>query len=78
MTESATGLTNNRAAIVETYNESGLSENANSNIGKADIIISIKTGEVLTYVALTILSISILGLVAFIITKKIIGRNINL
>lgn len=83
MTEDNTGLVNNTAEIAEQYNESGF-EDTNStpknkkqgenDMSSADIIISVKTGAV-TYIALTIIIIAIIGLGVYIINKKVLRKN---
>ena len=61
MTENNTGLVNNTAEIAESYNELGLTDvnstegnkvDGENDMSSADVIISIKTGEVVTTVLL--------------------------
>ncbi len=86
MTENNTGLVNNTAEIAESYNEQGLKDinsTAGNNVkgendqGSADLILSIKTGEVLTYVALVITSILIIVAAVYLVVRKfVIGRSL--
>ena len=80
MKENNTGLINNTAEIVNSYNELGLTDinstegnkaKGEDDMGSADLIISIKTGQVITTVSLIISTIVILG-VAVILTQKLI------
>ena len=83
MTENNTGLINNTAEIVSSYNEYGLTDvnstegnnaKGENDMGAADLIISIKTGQVVTTVILSIISIVALGLTAIVIKKFIHKR----
>lgn len=83
MTENNTGLINNTAEIVSSYNEYGLTDvnstegnsaKGENDMGAADLIISIKTGQVVTTVILSIISIIALGLTAVLIRKYIHKR----
>ena len=86
MTENNTGLVNNTAEIAESYNEQGLKDinsTAGNNIkgendqGSADLILSIKTGEVVTYIALVITSILIIVAAVYLVIRKfVIGRSL--
>ena len=85
MKESNTGLVNNTAEIVESYNEYGLtdvnSKEANkvkgeNDMGSADLIISIRTGQVVMTISLIISSIVILGVAIFFARKIIINRKL--
>ena len=85
MKENNTGLVNNTAEIVESYNELGLTDinstegnkvKGENDIGSADLIISIRTGQVVTTVLLIISSIVILGVAAYFVRKLIINRNL--
>lgn len=80
MTNDNTGLINNMAEIAESYNELGL-EDSNStpgnktkgenDMGSADVIISIKTGEIIFYTSMiAILVIAVIGGVTIPIVKK--------
>ena len=85
MTESNTGLVNNTAEIVESYNEYGLTDinstegnkaKGENDMGSADLIISIKTGEVVMTVTLVITTIAILGVAIYLIKKLFINRKL--
>lgn len=85
MKENNTGLVNNTAEIVESYNELGLTDinstegnkvKGENDMGSADLIISIRTGQVVTTVLLIISSIVILGVAAYFVRKLIINRNL--
>ena len=80
MTESNTGLTNNKAEIAETYNSLGLQNlsevqteqdrrNAKVTMGSADMIVGVKTGKAVSYVALTMTVIVIICGAAYLINK---------
>ena len=81
MTENNTGLVNNTAEIAEAYNELGL-EDSNStpgnktqgenDMGSADVIISIKTGEIIFYTTLiAVFALVILSAIAVPIVQKV-------
>ena len=85
MTNDNTGLINNMAEIAESYNELGL-EDSNStpgnktqgenDMGSADVIISIKTGEIIFYTSMiVIVVIAILSAITIPIVKKSKQRN---
>ena len=78
MTENNTGLINNTAEIVESYNELGIADSGSTpgnkvkgenDYGSADAILSLKTGGEV-YIAITALAIAVLGLTAFIVIRK--------
>ena len=85
MNENNTGLTNNTAEIVETYNSLGV-EDADSVPGdrkgddysSANVIISVSTGAAVSYVSLTLSIIAIIAVGAYIATRKILKENITL
>lgn len=72
MTENNVGLFNNRAEILESYNELGIEEidRAQNNKGAADTIINIKTGGTLWFASIVIISIVGLGIIAVIVIKQ--------
>lgn len=85
MKENNTGLVNNTAEIVSSYNELGLTDinstegnkvKGENDMSSADVIISIKTGQIVTTVILVITTIIILGVAAYIIRKLIINKGI--
>ena len=85
MTESNTGLTNNKAEIVSAYNNLGIPNSTKtekngktSNAGSADTIIGVKTGAAVSYVALTLtIIIAICGL-AYLVNKKLLMEKIEI
>ena len=84
MTVDNTGLINNKAEINESYNELGLQDIdstpgnnlSEDDLGSADVMISIKTGQIVNTVLITIISIAILGGIAFVIARKVLKRKI--
>lgn len=85
MTESNTGLTNNKAEIASAYNSLGIKNTTTtekngktSNAGSADSIISVKTGTAVSYVALTFtIVIAICGF-AYLVNKKLLIKKIEI
>lgn len=91
MTESNTGLTNNKAEIDSSYNNLGIENTAikannNNSSSKsvanaensADAIIGVKTGSAVSYVALTLtIIIAICGL-AYLVNKKLLLEKIEI
>ena len=80
MTESNTGLIPNTAEIVESYNELGLQDvdstagnkvKDEDDMGTAEVILSIKTGEVVTTITLIITTVAILLAGSYLIARKI-------
>lgn len=85
MKENNTGLINNTAEIVDSYNEQGLTDinstegnkvKGENDMGSADLIISIKTGQVVMTISLIIITIVALGGVMFLIRKINFGKKI--
>ena len=85
MTENNTGLITNTAEIVESYNEYGLSDtdsavankaNGEDDMASADLILSIKTGEIVATISLIISTIVILGAATYVITRIILRRKV--
>ena len=81
MTEKNLGLYHNEAEIYEAYNDLGIedvdSKEANKisqedDMSSADVLITVKTGEVVLFVGLTLTIILIIGSSAYIIKKKVI------
>lgn len=81
MTEDTLGLINNTAEIYESYNDLGLedvdSKIANKISGEddmsgADILITVKTGEAVLFIGLTITIITVIGTTAYFIKKKVL------
>ena len=80
-----TGLVNNTAEIVDAYNDLGLTDinstagnkaKGENDMGSADLIISIRTGQVVMTVALVISTIVILGIAFFVIKEINVKRNL--
>ena len=85
MTESNTGLIPNTAEIVESYNELGLQDvdstagnkvKGEDDMGSAEVILSIKTGEVVTTITLIITTVAILLAGSYLVVRKIIHGRI--
>lgn len=81
MTEDTLGLINNTAEIYEAYNDLGLedvdSKQANKvseedDMSAADVLITIKTGETIMFIGLSLTIITILGVGAYFIKKKVL------
>ena len=68
MTESNTGLINNKAQIAESSNTKGI-EDKNQNVGSANVIISVSTGTVLNYIAIVLVVFAILTSGAYLFIK---------
>lgn len=85
MTESNTGLTNNTAEISKAYNNKGIADidstpmnnKKEDDLGSADIIIGVKTGAIISYVSLTITTLVLLAVGAYLINKKILNKDIK-
>lgn len=84
MTEENVGMVNNNAEIYESYNEKGLEDtdskpgNKNSSeddYGTANVLISVETGTVVLYTAITIASITILGAGIYSIKKYVLHKQ---
>lgn len=76
MKENNTGLIHNKAEIVESYNDLGLKDENDNNSNSADLILSIKTGQVVTTITLIISSIIIIGAATYIIGKFVLTKKI--
>ena len=81
MTEENTGIVNNLAEIADDYNIYGISDKnsvpfnkaqGENDLGLADTIISVKTGESLVYVSVIITTILLGSIVIFIAYNKLI------
>ena len=86
MTDENTGLVNNIAEIYEDYNEFGYtdynSKPANNaqdenDLDYVNLIITVKTGEVVLYITIILISIAIIANGAYVINKKVLkgGRQ---
>ena len=71
MTETNTGLVNNKAEITSSSNLLNI-ENENNQKGSADVIISVSTGALISYVSITISVLVLLGIGAYLINRKIL------
>ena len=85
MTESNTGLTNNKAEIESSYNTLGIQNTASLNnnkktkdLGSADAIISVKTGAAVSYIALTLTIVIVIFGLAYLINKKLLVDKIQI
>ena len=76
MTENNTGLIQNTAEIVESYNEFGLKDENKNNSNFADLILSIKTGQVVTTITLILSTIIIIGAATYIISRFVLNKRI--
>ena len=86
MTENNTGTITNIAEISSSYNEQGLKDadsvegnraQGEDDMSQADLIISIKTGEIVATVGLIITIITVLALGSFVIIKKVM-RSVDI
>ncbi len=77
MTEDNTGIVNNTAEISESYNKAGIADKDSTpgnkaqnedDFGKADAILSVKTGDTLIYIS-TIVIIAILSIVLLVVIR---------
>ena len=77
MTEDSTGLISNTAKIEQSYNETGIPENAGTddNQAMADVILSIRTGTVYTYILLIIVTLLIVAVGIYFIYKKVLKNK---
>lgn len=75
MTDSNTGLVNNKAEITESSNELGIKDETNEK-GSADVIISVSTGALVNYVATTIITLVVLAGLAYLVNKKYLSKKI--
>lgn len=83
MTDDNTGTINNVAEIYEASNDYGLQDvdsivankvQEEDDYSSADVVIGIKTGEKYVYIAITLISIAILGIGIYFINKKVLRR----
>ena len=85
LTENNIGLISNTAELEEVYNEQGLQDKdsvagnntaGEDDYGKADLILSIKTGQVVATVSIIVLSILVIVAGAIVVTKIVMKRKI--
>lgn len=81
MTEEGLGLINNKAEIYEAYNDLGLTDidstpgnkvSEEDDISSADVLLTVKTGEYIIFIGLTITIIATIAVGAYFIKKRII------
>lgn len=86
MTEDNTGTILNRAEIFEDYNEFGYDDynsmpgnkaQDENDLDYAELIITVKTGQVAMYITITFISIAIIALGAYEINKKVLKGGIK-
>ncbi len=86
MTETNTGLTNNIAEIEESENSQDIEDinstpgnknKSENDLGSADVIISVGTGAAFRFAFITLLTIVIIATLGYIISKKILDKNMN-
>ena len=84
VTEDSLGTLNNNAEIYESYNEQGLKDMDSAvankaqdedDMSKADIIISIVTGKIITYTTITLGVIVILAFGTIAIKKRVLNKK---
>ena len=84
MTEENTGIVNNRAEIYEDYNIYGVSDSnsvpannaqGENDLGLADAIITVRTGEVFVHISVIITTVLLGGIVIFIAYHKIVLKR---
>lgn len=81
MTEDNLGLYHNEAEIYEAYNDLGIEDidstpgnklSSEDDISSADVLITVKTGEVILFTGLALTIITIIGIGIYFIKKKVI------
>ena len=81
MTEDNLGLYHNEAEIYEAYNDLGIEDidstpgnklSSEDDISSADVLITVKTGERILFIGLSITIITTIGIAVYIIKKKVI------
>lgn len=86
MTESNTGLIGNTAEIAEAYNTRGTVDKDSTpgnrvrgedDMGQADLIIGVKTGAVISYIMITLSIIIVIGIAGYLISKKVLSKEIK-
>ena len=70
MTESNTGLINNKASISVSSNIDGM-EDKNNNDSQANVIISVSTGALVSYIAVVLGLFGILGISAYMFVRNV-------
>ena len=79
MTESNTGLINNKAEIISSYNVMGEegTNNSENNTGSADVIISVSTGTAISYLIITFMISLVIATIIYLTIMKNIKENIK-
>ena len=80
MTNSNTGLTNNKAEITEYYNELGVKDEGSSqddDVSQADLIISVSTGIAVKFSIITLIIAVIMTTLVYSIVKKVIRKKFD-
>ena len=86
MSDSQTGTYTNTAELAESYNSRGVTDinstagnrqQGENDMSSADLIISVRTGEVVMYVGLTLSLITIIAVGIYIIKKKVLDVEIR-
>ena len=86
MTEESLGTLNNNAEIYEAYNEQGLKDMDSTpgnkvqdedDISQVDVVLSIVTGKIIGYTAISIGTIAILGFGIFEIKRRVLNKRKN-
>ncbi len=86
MTESNTGLVNNTAEISEAYNNLGIDDvdstpgnkqKSEDDMGSCNCIISVKTGAAITYITLTLSIIAVMAVGTYIVSRKVLNKEIK-
>lgn len=86
MTESNTGLVNNTAEISEAYNNLGIDDvdstpgnkqKSEDDMGSCNCIISVKTGVAITYITLTLSIIAVMAVGTYIVSRKVLNKEIK-
>ena len=84
MTDENTGLISNIAEIAEAENTLGISDvdstplnrkNGEDDIGKADVIIGVKTGTIVKYILFTMSMLGLSGGSIYLINKKVLNEK---
>ena len=86
MTENNTGLVSNIAELTDVSNEIGAEDldstpgnvtQGEDDLGKADIIIGVKTGALVTYIGVVLAILVVIGVGAYILNKKVLKNDME-
>ena len=75
MSESNTGLINNKAKIAES-SSAEKATNSKESTGNANVIISVSTGALVNYISTTIITLVVLAGLAYLVNKKYLSKKI--